>query len=80
MACKVRGDRRHEKLIARAQKAGVLRKDLSADDIYALSAGVAESAHAAVREGLADPKDAHKRYIDDHARGPAASGLTALAA
>lgn len=62
-ACKCEALESTNKLIKRAQAAGVLRKDLTADDIYALSAGVAESAHAAVREGLADPKDAHKRYM-----------------
>jgi fructose-bisphosphate aldolase class II len=63
IACKCEAIDATNKLIKRAQKAGVLRKDLNADDIYALSAGVAESAHAAVREGVADPKDAHKRYM-----------------
>jgi AcrR family transcriptional regulator len=63
IACKGEAIDATNKLIKRAQSAGVLRKDLNADDIYALSAGVAESAHAAVREGVADPKDAHLRYM-----------------
>ncbi|MBJ7355597.1 MAG: TetR/AcrR family transcriptional regulator [Thermoleophilaceae bacterium] len=62
-ACKCEALASTAKLIERAQAAGVLRQDLNADDIYALAAGVAESAHAAVREGLADPKDAHMRYM-----------------
>lgn len=62
-ACKCEALESTSKLIDRAQAAKVLRKDLDADDIYALSAGVAESAHAAVREGRADPKDAYKRYM-----------------
>jgi AcrR family transcriptional regulator len=63
MSCKGEALDGTNTLIERAQKAGVLRKDLDADDIYALSAGVAESAHAAVREGRADPKNAYKRYM-----------------
>lgn len=62
-ACKSAALESTNRLIAHAQSAGVLREDLDADDIYALSAGVAESAHAAVREGRADPKDAYKRYM-----------------
>jgi AcrR family transcriptional regulator len=62
VACKCEALDGTNKLIERAQAAGVLRKELNADDIYALSAGVAESAHAAVREGRADPDEAHKRY------------------
>ena len=53
MACKCEAIDATEKLIARAQKAGVLRKGLGADDIYALSAGAAEPAHAAARAGRA---------------------------
>ncbi|MGK2878788.1 MAG: TetR/AcrR family transcriptional regulator [Solirubrobacterales bacterium] len=64
MTCKCEAIDATEKLIARAQKAGVLRMGLGADDIYALSSGAAESAHAAVREGLAKPKNAHTRYLD----------------
>jgi AcrR family transcriptional regulator len=64
IACKGVALESTNRLIERAQKAGVLRKDLDADDIYALSAGVAESAHAAVREGRADPKTAHLRYME----------------
>jgi AcrR family transcriptional regulator len=63
IACKGEALDSTNKLIERAQRAGVLRKDVNADDIYALSAGVAESAHAAVREGRADPRDAHVRYM-----------------
>lgn len=63
-ACKCEAIDATEKLVSRAQKAGILRKDVGADDLYALAAGAAESAHAAVREGLADPKDAHKRYME----------------
>jgi AcrR family transcriptional regulator len=63
MLCKSEAIDATNKLIKRAQSAGVLRGDLNADDIYALSAGAAESAHAAVREGLAQPEDAHKRYM-----------------
>lgn len=64
MLCKGEAIDTTNKLISRAQDAGVLRKDLNADDIYALSAGVAESAHAAVREGRAEPDGAYKRYME----------------
>jgi AcrR family transcriptional regulator len=64
LACKSSALDGTNELIERAQAAGVLREDLNADDIYALSAGVAESAHAAVREGRADPKVAHLRYME----------------
>lgn len=64
MLCKSEAIGTTNKLIKRAQSAGVIRKGLTADDIYVLSAGVAESAHAAVREGIADPKTAHLRYME----------------
>jgi AcrR family transcriptional regulator len=63
IACKGEALATTNELVERAQKSGVLRKDLNADDIYALAAGVAESAHASVRDGRADPKDAHLRYM-----------------
>ena len=62
-ACKCEALESTNRLIERAQAAGVLRKDLDADDVYALAAGVAESAHAAVREGRAEPEDAYRRYM-----------------
>jgi AcrR family transcriptional regulator len=52
-----------EQLIARAQKAGAVRKGLTADDIYALSNGVAHSANIAIDNNGADPSDAYEPYL-----------------
>ena len=61
--CKCQALDLSQKLIDRAKKSGVLREDVTVEDVYALASGVAESAHAAVREGAADPADAHRKYV-----------------
>jgi AcrR family transcriptional regulator len=61
--CKCQALDLSEELIDRAHKSGVLRPEISTEDVYALAAGAAESAHAAVREGNTDPAHAHRKYV-----------------
>jgi AcrR family transcriptional regulator len=61
--CKCQALGLSEELVARAKNANVLRTEITTEDIYALASGAAESAHAAVREGIAEPSDAHKKYV-----------------
>lgn len=54
---------RTDELLGRAKKQGIVAKEFTREDIYAMATGAAESANVAVREGLADADAARQRYV-----------------
>lgn len=54
---------RTDELLSRAKKQGIVAKEFTREDIYAMATGAAESANVAVREGMASAAEARKRYV-----------------
>lgn len=62
--CKCAAMDRTGVLVARVKQAGMLREEISTEDVYALAAGAAESAKMSVQETGARPDDALARYVE----------------